>query len=104
MPTHLYSSKDWVRSDFDNFRGTIDIKASFDFPLHPVDEDGTKGFILIVDNHWPNYFSSFFDITIDKDNKIFKLCQNIRADDDSKLIVTFKAVDQSLLSFKLGPN
>jgi hypothetical protein len=71
VPTHLYSSKDWVRDHLDNFRGTIEIKASFDFPLHPVDDFGTKGFILIVDNHWPDLLFYCFDTTLDKVNKIF---------------------------------
>jgi hypothetical protein len=42
------------------------MKANFEFPLRQVDGNGTKGFVLVVDNLWPDLQISWFDVGKDK--------------------------------------
>ena len=95
-PTHLYSSSDWKNGDDSNFVGMIKFNENFRFPLHPVDDAGTKGLFLIVDDHWQDLSESWFELLEDRNFAFFEKVANIRAPEDSKLLVTLKVVDQSM--------
>ena len=95
-PTHLYYSELWDGEKFNNLLGKIKIRETFHFPLHPVDDAGTKGLFLIVDDHWPDLSESWFELLEDRNFAFFEKVANIRAPEDSKLLVTLKVVDQSM--------
>ena len=65
VPTHLYSAQDYRRDPVNNCRGAIEMKAAFEFPLHRVDETNDLGFVLVVDNLWPDMHNSWFDVSKD---------------------------------------
>ena len=94
-PTHLYSSSDWKKGDDSNYVGMIKFKETFRFPLHPVDDAGTKGLFLIVDDHWPHFAEFWFDLLEDTNYSFFKKVAMIRVPEDGKLVVTLITVDQS---------
>ncbi len=96
VPTHLYSSRGWKVKVKDPFHGLINILEPFRFPLHPVDEAGTKGLFLIIDDNFPDLPpESYVDFLEDTFYVFFEKIPNIRAPEDGKLLVTLKIVDQS---------
>jgi len=66
VPTHLYEAQDYKRHPSNNFRGAVEIKATFEFPLHRVDETNDLGFVLVVEDLWPDLQVSWFDVAKDK--------------------------------------
>jgi hypothetical protein len=107
VPTHIYSSEDWEGNNRSNDRSTVIGRIrffhEFRFPLHPVDDAGTKGLFLVVDDVWPDAPELWFNFCEDSHHVFFKNVAMIRVPEDNKVLVTLITVDQSHKDVELSP-
>ena len=58
---------------------------------------------MVVDNLWPDLQTSWFDLNKDKGSEIFWLVHNRRAEEDNKLVITCKVLNQNLAYYEFDP-
>ena len=78
-----------------NLVGMIRFPQEFHFPLHPVDDNGTKGLFLLVDDVWPEVPELWFNLCEDSHHMFFRGVPMTKVLEDGKVLVTLVTVDQS---------